>query len=588
MKKTIRAVAALALLLMLTPPLCARAESTGDPVPTATAVIPRQSDLLITGYRVFGGSTALASVKKGDVVSMELTLKSTLVKSSEITDASQLDISRLADSFSAGGTPVVSIESSGNDALSLRVKFPDCVYSGVGRAFRVLVGFPSLGVPYVQQEASILECVEYTQPVPTATPSFSVPAPTVRMARGDAPVLSAGDQALIPITFTNMGRATMDNAMATITTSESLLLLENAMTFPLGNLRPGETTVLTLRFQAAKTVTAQQQTIGAEVKFSYFNGEAPMQGTASDKLTLLAESTGKDGEGLGGPVPNIILQRYGYGEQEQVAAGSEFELSLDFLNTSDSKKIENLIMTLETGEGLSLRNSSNTFFYPTLGKGESKRENVSMQALSAAKSGSADVSVTFKYEYVENEKRSQVTLTQKLAIPLYQPDRFEVTLLKPDVGVRAGEDITVSLNYMNKGKSDVSNVQAECVSDAPVLGALQNLGNFEPGKSGSINFVVTPQEAGTLTCTLKVSYEDASAKQQVKEIPVSLTVEEAFDPMEGIDVIEEEPKSKLSVLWYIGGGVLLVGGGTAAFLARRKRKKNAGKSTYTWKEDEEA
>lgn len=157
---------------------------------------------------------------------------------------------------------------------------------------------------------------------------------------------------------------------------------------------------------------------------------------------------------MDGPVPNVILQRYTYGESgQQVAAGSEFSLQLDFLNTSEKKKLENVVMTLEPGEGLSLCDSSNTFYYASLGKQESKTETVRLVALPSAKPGSAEVTVTFKYEYVDNHKRNQVTLPQKLSIPLYQPDRFEVTMANPPQDATVGQETTLTLQYYNKGRS---------------------------------------------------------------------------------------------------------------------------------------
>ena len=287
----------------------------------------------------------------------------------------------------------------------------------------------------------------------------------------------------------------------------------------------------------------------------------------------------------------MILQRYTYGESgQQVAAGSEFSLQLDFLNTSEKKKLENVVMTLEPGEGLSLCDSSNTFYYASLGKQESKTETVRLVALPSAKPGSAEVTVTFKYEYVDNHKRNQVTLPQKLSIPLYQPDRFEVTMANPPQDATVGQETTLTLQYYNKGRSDVSNVQAQLPSSIPALNTVQNLGNLEPGKSGTINFVLTPDEAGALSFSVKVSYEDASGQVQEKEVPVSFNVEETyFDPMDsdelGMDVDDGEKKSPLPYILMGCGGLAVIGGGVLFYLKKRNAKQG-GQNSYEWKEEE--
>lgn len=229
-------------------------------------------------------------------------------------------------------------------------------------------------------------------------------------------------------------------------------------------------------------------------------------------------------------------------------------------------------------------------YYASLGKQESKTETVRLVALPSAKPGSAEVTVTFKYEYVDNHKRNQVTLPQKLSIPLYQPDRFEVTMANPPQDATVGQETTLTLQYYNKGRSDVSNVQAQLPSSIPALNTVQNLGNLEPGKSGTINFVLTPDEAGALSFSVKVSYEDASGQVQEKEVPVSFNVEETyFDPMDsdelGMDVDDGEKKSPLPYILMGCGGLAVIGGGVLFYLKKRNAKQG-GQNSYEWKEEE--
>ncbi len=559
---------------------------------STTQPAPLSSSLVVTGYQVLSGGRPASSIRKGDKVTLVVSLMNTGITTQQAGDVSQLDVSRLVDSFSTGGAPQVQILSSLKDPLQCTIQFPDCTYNGQGRSFRCMVGYRALSLPYDQAEISLGECVEYTAPEPTQPPApVAVPAPALRLSRSDVPLLKAGDTATITLFFTNMGRVGMDNALVTITTSDSLILTENAASFPLGNIPSGQTAALTLQFKAAKTVSAEQQTITAEVKYTYFNGEAPTQGAASDRVNLLSRATDPNAAQMDGPVPNVILQRYTYGESgQQVAAGSEFSLQLDFLNTSEKKKLENVVMTLEPGEGLSLCDSSNTFYYASLGKQESKTETVRLVALPSAKPGSAEVTVTFKYEYVDNHKRNQVTLPQKLSIPLYQPDRFEVTMANPPQDATVGQETTLTLQYYNKGRSDVSNVQAQLPSSIPALNTVQNLGNLEPGKSGTINFVLTPDEAGALSFSVKVSYEDASGQVQEKEVPVSFNVEEPYyDPVDfddmGMDVDDGEKKSPLPYILMGCGGLAVIGGGVLFYLKKRNAKQG-GQNSYEWKEEE--
>ena len=67
----------------------------------------------------------------------------------------------------------------------------------------------------------------------------------------------------------------------------------------------------------------------------------------------------------GAPTPNIILTNYTYGDK--VSAGQVFPLNMEFMNTSQGTPIENVVISLETGEGLSINSSSNTFYVPKMG-----------------------------------------------------------------------------------------------------------------------------------------------------------------------------------------------------------------------------
>ena len=112
----------------------------------------------------------------------------------------------------------------------------------------------------------------------------------------------------------------------------------------------------------------------------------------------------------------------------------------------------------------------------------------------------------------------------------------------------------ISLSYVNKGKADVSNVEAELDGEVDSAAKVQYLGNFEPGKSGSIGFVFTPQTAGKTDITLKIQYEDAGQEIHTLTFPLSLDVQDS-PVMEGddMDYLAEEPKSGPGGVAFCGG-----------------------------------
>ena len=137
-----------------------------------------------------------------------------------------------------------------------------------------------------------------------------------------------------------------------------------------GDLEPGQAVDLPLRLKAgAELGNAASQLLGVSLKFDYDSDKGAAQGSTSEKLVLPVSGASS---GPSAPTPNIILKNYSYGEK--AAAGQVFLLDMELANTSLSQPVENVVMSLETGEGLSINSSSNTFYIPKLEAGQTKKE----------------------------------------------------------------------------------------------------------------------------------------------------------------------------------------------------------------------
>ena len=560
-----------------------------SPSPTIAPATPvNLSELVVVSYQVLSGSSRLTQVNRGESVTLDLVLKNTEVMTSAISGAGDIDVSRIVDSFNGGNIVSVTVESQGSEPLRFRVVVTGCVYSGNAQSFGLLVGYKNVTGDYEKINVNVYECVPYAAPSASAQPTLQSPAPVFQISRSDIDKpIEAGETRTLTLSFYNVGPGTAVNAAASLTPSDAFQLLENSSSFALGSIMAGKSVQIAVKLKALKDIPATPQSLGVELKYGYYSGETLSQGSASDKLSLPANSNAVDPNAPTGPVPNIIIKQYGYGEA-QVAAGSVFTLNMELLNTG-KKKVENIVMSLETGEGLSISTSSNTFFYQEMGSGETRGEAVGMQALPNAKTGSVQITVNFKYEYMDNNKRTQATFSEKIAIPVYQPDRFEIAAPSLPESVNAGEELSLSLPYINKGKSDVYNVQAELKGEVEAPIKLQNLGNFEPGKNGTVNFILTPAEEGSLECAVELRYEDAAGALKSKEIPIKLTVVQAALE-EDTSGIEAEMPSENSggAIWYwaIGGGLVL-GATGAVLLHLRKKRASARKKKYQWDESAE-
>lgn len=293
-------------------------------------------------------------------------------------------------------------------------------------------------------------------------------------------------------------------------------------------------------------------------------------------------SQGSDGATpLAGPVPNIIITNFAYGG-DSVAAGSKFNLDFTFQNKGQVA-VTNMVVTVDGAEGFAIAGGTNTFYVDALWAGYSMTQTVPMQALASAKSGAQPVTVNFRYEYVDAGARSSSQSDVKISVPISQPDRFEISdPVVPDQ-VIAGQENTVTMEYVNKGKGDIANVEATMEGEGfDATMKTQYVGNVASGATGTIGYAFTPSAAGELKTTLKVTYEDSDGQTKTKEFPLTMSVADApaADQPGASDSVEGRGSDRgLPVPAYVAIAVGVVAVIAAiVLLVRRRRKQKAKKN----------
>lgn len=294
-------------------------------------------------------------------------------------------------------------------------------------------------------------------------------------------------------------------------------------------------------------------------------------------------SQGSDGDSapIAGPVPNIIVTNFTYGG-DSVAAGADFNLDFTFQNMGQVA-VTNMVITVDGGESFAIAGGTNTFYVDALWGGYAMTQSVPMQALASAKSGAQPVTVNFRYEYVDASARSSSQSDVKISVPISQPDRFEISdPVVPDQ-VIAGQENTVTMEYVNKGKGDIANVEATMEGEGfDATMKTQYVGNVASGATGTIGYAFTPHASGELKTTLKVTYEDSDGQTKTKEFPLAIPVTD-MQPVDDSDMadpnMEQNANQGLPVLVYVVivviAVVIIV---VILLLVRRRRKQKAKKN----------
>ena len=561
MKRISRSLLSLCLALVLCAALLpvnvAKATGGGTAARTGTS-------FLITGYRA-----SRSSIYTGDTVDITVYLSRTDGSNDSIR------VVRGLDSFQDGTASAVASGQNGE----YTVTFTGLTYTGdSGKQLAFTIYYEGNGGGYQDgNTVPVRECVPYTEPKPEPEPTpETIPEPrAVFNSDGTSTSIAAGETKTITVYIQNAGTTAMRDPILTLKSSGSLLIM-GSQDYMLDDIRAGRDTAVTVTVKAPDKIESQMQTIDASLSFYYDNGTQLTGGSASGSVNVLSTVTKdtKDEETIASPTPIVILSKYNYGGSS-VAAGSSTNLSFSFTNTSKTIKIENVMVTVTGGQDLMLNGSTNTFYFESVAASGSKTVTVPMKAAQLISASAQDVKIDVTYEYVDQNARKSGNATLSLSVPLYQPDRFELSEPKTSYTGYVGEETSLTIDYVNKGKSAINNVEATISGDIDSPTPYQRVGTIDGGKNGTIAFAVTPQLEGENQVKIVITYEDSNGntKERVFEATVEAMAYEPADPgMDDPGMIDPEPASTFPWKYVI---IAVVAALIVLLIVLRIRKKKA-------------
>lgn len=522
------------------------------------------TSFLITGYRA-----SRSSIYTGDTVDITVYLSRTDGSNDSIR------VVRGLDSFQDGTASAVASGQNGE----YTVTFTGLTYTGdSGKQLAFTIYYEGNGVGYQDgNTVPVRECVPYTEPKPEPEPTpETIPEPrAVFNSDGTSTSIAAGETKTITVYIQNAGTTAMRDPILTLKSSGSLLIM-GSQDYMLDDIRAGRDTAVTVTVKAPDKIESQMQTIDASLSFYYDNGTQLTGGSASGSVNVLSTVTKdtKDEETIASPTPIVILSKYNYGGSS-VAAGSSTNLSFSFTNTSKTIKIENVMVTVTGGQDLMLNGSTNTFYFESVAASGSKTVTVPMKAAQLISASAQDVKIDVTYEYVDQNARKSGNATLSLSVPLYQPDRFELSEPKTSYTGYVGEETSLTIDYVNKGKSAINNVEATISGDIDSPTPYQRVGTIDGGKNGTIAFAVTPQLEGENQVKIVITYEDSNGntKERVFEATVEAMAYEPTDPgMDDPGMIDPEPASTFPWKYVI---IAVVAALIVLLIVLRIRKKKA-------------
>lgn len=238
-----------------------------------------------------------------------------------------------------------------------------------------------------------------------------------------------------------------------------------------------------------------------------------------------SDSTSSDAEVL--TTPKMIITSYKI--PEVVKPGEEFQVTIEFMNNSKLKNMENVSMTLTPPEGAAIKNGVNKRHYITIPKRQTTSETFTLKANEELKAESLPITVKFDYQYkVDNTYKdgSSEEILSITSIPKEEEKEedndstegsissFEILSVIPPDMVYPNEDAYVTVKVINKDHQyDASNVQLTVTGDGLVNnGNTEYHGALTHSSQAEIEMALQFSQAGTYTLEAIVTYEDAEGK----------------------------------------------------------------------------
>ncbi len=342
----------------------------------------------------------------------------------------------------------------------------------------------------------------------------------------------------LSITLENTSKTKIENARLSILGLDGTkFAIDSGLTYVDFSISAGKTKTFTFDILGCEGISSIREVIPILIEY----------GTVSAEVSATVPCAPKENKNEDGKVfaPNIIIESYDFGG-DYVTAGDTFPLTVAIKNTSSEAVIENLKVTvngasnsLDGGIAYSPANSSNSFFFETLGMKQSTELALDLLAKGDATPNSYPVEITFVYEYSTNGERYQASpVTETITIPLQQEDRLTVNEPEyPNYTVNVGEMCYISTSLVNKGKSGVYNVTAKVEGEGFNIDTPSYyIGNINSGSEEYYDAQITPNTEGEIKGEIVITYEDANGTEKEQRAPFSFTAAQFnYDEMYGME-----------------------------------------------------
>lgn len=291
----------------------------------------------------------------------------------------------------------------------------------------------------------------------------------------------------------------------------------------------------------ADKVTAGVKKVDFTVTYERGWGSAEGSSTESCDVSLYVNVTkGYEaaGETPGGEttqtLPKLVVDSYSFSE-EKIYAGETFTLTFTVRNTSNEEDTKSILLTMtnnaETGK-LTPAEGSNTLYIDKLAKGESKTLSMSLATAPDTEAKAYELKLDFDYEGTKTRPATLAKGASSASIPVTVLQKIRLKIDDPTVDGEAmeGESVPVYFSLYNMGRSPIYNCMVTVEGDGLSLEDSVFQGTVAAGNSMRADLSVITATPGQIDGEIVISYEDALEEKMEERLPLSIFVNEGFNP----------------------------------------------------------
>lgn len=279
-------------------------------------------------------------------------------------------------------------------------------------------------------------------------------------------------------------------------------------------------------------------------------------------ITAYASDGEEEQEPADASTPRLMVTAY-EAENGSVTPGESTAVKVKFKNQSQSKAVKNIKLSINDESGDIRPDGMGTQYVKSIKAGGTYTWELNLTASAAAQPGEHQLAVSCEYE---DEYYNSYSAGDIIRLSVHQTVSLDYDGARLPVKVTQGDTVTVLVNLMNTGKTDLRNCRLAYEVEGLNAGGIVFAGEIPAGESteAGANFQVSSEMLGETGGTVSIIYEDAYGEEYTKTETLSTTI------VEKPEIISEEPEEeKKNPQWwaFLAGGAAAGGAAGAGIYA---------------------